>query len=850
MVIKRIFYAALLVAGLMSSASVCAQDPQNTTRWTGSSIAQLSDGEEVFLYNVGTGRFLVHGGDWGTQARLFYNDSGKMLIFHKSGNNISFDTGMTTYKGNQNAKWLYCHAFPTNNNDWNPSTDTNTYTILMDGVQSDGNWALQLVTSDDGTYTYYMSQTTGGTTRWMGAAYGENIRNYDGDPNGVLALLSSSYDKAVWSTADPNNNDAEYECELKPVEGTGTVTRTMATEVQVFNADTKVPLRDLYKWRIVKKSDLLASMTSSDIGDGLSTNLTYLINDRGFERNDYSFFDGTTSDNKSGWTANGFTDVNYNASSGGRYLYTWGYVDGEAQGAVRQTQYEVNNHSYTKSDEGESYMTPVRLKAQFDGKVTGNNTGYPNPRDQYSGKPEAKFGFMEFEGVGTVSTYITAPANGTGVYRISGYGFYQNGGDYDHPAYFFATTRNPNDLSKEEINAILNGNDDAPTDIVLSAPLKKVSNYAKHTAGNYGTTDDGKDDKSKFTGVILAGYDFVYDKTDYRRELQISVSAGHKIYFGVVKLEATRAASSVSNYYYDSDWVGADQFDIVFLGTENAVWFDERNESYYKNNDIAENIKYNNRAVRFHRTFAQGQWNSFVFPMNLTAVQVRHAFGDGTQVAVLHGLGTISKNKEIIDFKSIALPAEGAAITAGQMYIIKPENGPLTSSATDPYDKGQYRTYYDMGNATFNSSSLPATPDDSYWVSDKGIGKADGATVAVKAHATYFNGTAIPAGSYVLGQHKTTKKYNMYYLTSGTTIKGFRGWITDDDSVLGAGAKPISINGVLDETDAIDGLTMDERLLQNGTIYDLSGRKVGAVANMSQLPKGLYIVNGKKYVVK
>ncbi len=333
--------------------------------------------------------------------------------------------------------------------------------------------------------------------------------------------------------------------------------------------------------------------------------------------------------------------------------------------------------------------------------------------------------------------------------------------------------------------------------------------------------------------------------------MQISVTERQKIYFGVVKLEATREASSVSNYYYDSDWVGADQFDIVYLGTENAVWFDERNESYYKNNDIAENIEYNNRAVRFHRTFAQGQWNSFVFPMNLTAVQVRHAFGDRTQVAVLDGLGTQSGNKEIIDFKSIALPAEGAAITAGQMYIIKPENGPLTSSEADPYGETSvttYRTYYDMGNATFNSSNLPATPDDSYWVSDEGI-KTKG-SVAVKAHATYFNGTAIPAGSYVLGQHKTSKKYNMYYLTSGTTIKGFRGWITDDDSVLDGLSKSISINGVFDETDAIDGLTMDERLLQNGAIYDLSGRKVGAVANMSQLPKGLYIVNGKKYVVK
>ena len=262
MVIKRILCAALLVAGLMSSASVCAQNSQNTTRWEGINVDNLTNNSktDVFLYNVGTGRFLIHGGDWGTQARLFYNDSGKMLILNKRANGVLFDTGMMTLKSDGSAaKWLICNTGNWDNNDL-------TLTIVMDGRENQGTWTLQRVTDDPG-YTYYMSQTSGGTTRWMGAAYGENDSHHDGDPNGRLALLSSSYDKAVWSTADPNNNDDECVCELKPVEGTGTVTRTMATEVQVFNADTKVPLRDLYKWRIVTKEQLLATLSPTDVGD-------------------------------------------------------------------------------------------------------------------------------------------------------------------------------------------------------------------------------------------------------------------------------------------------------------------------------------------------------------------------------------------------------------------------------------------------------------------------------------------------------------------------------------------------------------------------------------------------------
>lgn len=832
MVIKRILCAALLLAGLMSSAEVSAQ-----IRWTGSDVSKLSDGEEVFLYNVGTGRFLIHGGDWGTQGRLFYNDSGKKFKLIGTGLSRSIDTDMKTVKQSSTAdKYLICNVpgiTQGSDNGWtnnNPPTNSaRTYTIVFDGSLQ--NWVFTPIASSDGAYTYYMHQELRGNNYWMGAVYGDNWGNHDGDGYGYLISLSSSYDKATWSQLqrfDGNLEKSAQKDRVESVDNTITPAAYAETMVSIFNADTKVSIDDLYKWRIVTKDQLLATLNHSDAGDGLTTNLTYLINDRGFERNDYSFFEGDTQSMDDAWKANPLKDVSVTPESGqGRYGYTWGYISGDGASS------SLTNNQNNRYVNNESYMTPVRLKAQFDDK---NGDGF-------NGKVEAKFGYMEFEGVGTVSTYITVPkdedneVDGTGIYRISAYGFYQG----PNPAYFFATTKDPRDLTTADINN--------PNVVSLSSPMKQVSGYDKSNKGSY-----TRDPLTK-VGVIGAGYDFVYDKTDYRREVQIKANAGQKIYFGVVKLAATKSTQSYSSgnrtYYYDSDWVGADQFDIVYLGTENSIWFDERNINYYQNNDIDPNATYNNRAVRFHRTFAQGEWNSFVFPLPLTAVQVRQAFGDGTQVAVLHGLGTKSGNKEIIDFATVQLPAEGNAIEAGLMYIIKPQNGPLTSSEVDPHGEETYRTYYDLGNASFAGSALPATPDDSYWVSDVGI--REQGTVAVKAHATYFNGKEIPKGSYVLGRKRISDneyKYNMFHLTSPTTIKGFRGWITDDDSVLGAGAKPISINGVVDETDAIDGLTMDERLLQNGAIYDLSGRKVGAVANMSQLPKGLYIVNGKKYVVK
>ena len=87
----------------------------------------------------------------------------------------------------------------------------------------------------------------------------------------------------------------------------------------------------------------------------------------------------------------------------------------------------------------------------------------------------------------------------------------------------------------------------------------------------------------------------------------------------------------------------------------------------------------------------------------------------------------------------------------------------------------------------------------------------------------------------------------MYFLKSGTTIKGFRGWITDVNST--AASKKISINGIYDDTTSIDGMPVMERADHN-IIYDISGRKVGTTEEMKQLPKGIYMVNGKKWIVK
>ena len=848
---RSFIFVALAMLGLLQVTALQAQGTESAVRWKGNEYTTLLNGSgtEVFLYNVGTGRFLIHGGDWGTQSRLFYEDTGKTLTFQKGaqGTNNIFETGMST--GGSSALGANIPQV-TSAQAWGNNEET--FTVLMDGAERIGNgsasgtyrnWHFVRVPEYDANgseltdvYTYYMYENFGtrstnynkenngsGTARsadysgvYIGAAYGENWNSQDGDPNGALVLQSSSFDKVTWSTVNPTST-TKWTCGVKNAvlegleEGTTSVQRSMADMVSVFTPDTKIKLQDFYKWRIVTKEQLLASMTNSDVNDGLSTNLTYLINDRGFERNDWSFFSGTD-----GWVANRFKDKTYSTDGYGRYKYTWGYLTGSASS-------KTNNQSGTREVSG-SWMVPVRLKSQWDSKT------------------DAKFGMLEFEGVGTVSSYIVAPEDG--VYLISCYGFYQG----SHEGYLFATTDNPNDISS--------------SDITIKSTLKQeTQNFAK---GSEGTAT-----ASNRTGVKGAGYNFVYNKDSYYREVEITVTKGQRIYFGVGKNEGTRATGS-GRYYYDSDWVCSDQYQISYLGTANAQLLDEdKDVTSFAHASYLGNHEFTNRTVRLHRKFATGKWNSFVFPFNLTAVQVRNAFGTDCRVAELAGIGVkdLSNNAGIIDFRTVSLPAEGNAITAGKFYIIMPTKEPTDGSAATGN-----KDYYTMGAFTFKTSDLDAVKikEETYSPDPESVG-ANGHN-SIKVSGTFFSSTNydtsagnnknpdttgpyVPAGAYVMGVKGD--KYTMYHTTQDLKTKGFRAWIIDCDAngntiAPTTNTLSVGVNGIVDGTTDIESIFGEPSTYKKiEGIYDLSGRKVETRnAELGTLPKGVYIVNGKKYVVK
>ena len=130
-------------------------------------------------------------------------------------------------------------------------------------------------------------------------------------------------------------------------------------------------------------------------------------------------------------------------------------------------------------------------------------------------------------------------------------------------------------------------------------------------------------------------------------------------------------------------------------------------------------------------------------------------------------------------------------------------------------------------------------------VTASGTYSGSGTVPVVAQGATYTNGelvgtyTAMTAdeGSYVLQNH-TEGEGVAFYLVGGTqpTVNPFRAYIKSQ----GSNARALKV--VFDDAQGITNLNAN--LNVNGEVFDLQGRRV------AQPTKGLYIVNGRKTVIK
>ena len=210
-------------------------------------------------------------------------------------------------------------------------------------------------------------------------------------------------------------------------------------------------------------------------------------------------------------------------------------------------------------------------------------------------------------------------------------------------------------------------------------------------------------------------------------------------------------------------------------------------------------------------------------------------------------------DKNRIYFELVNLDDDAAtAIEAGKLYIINPQNKMPTDQTEKHHSvevtKPNIRDYYTINQVTFNEELTESRKKDDLWegaTTDGGRMQMVGTYVAIPKTEGADN--PIPANSYVLSGG------SWMYATNGVNkVKGLRGWI---ETGIGNTSKSLifNIDGVDEEevSTGIDGLFVDgaetNTSISKTGVYSLSGQKISDNTN---LPKGIYIVNGRKMIVK
>lgn len=206
----------------------------------------------------------------------------------------------------------------------------------------------------------------------------------------------------------------------------------------------------------------------------------------------------------------------------------------------------------------------------------------------------------------------------------------------------------------------------------------------------------------------------------------------------------------------------------------------------------------NSVDVFMTRSVKTGGWNTVCLPFNMDATAIISYFGNGTKVAKIDK--TKSADGETIHFTTVT------EIEAGQAYLVYPG---VTANFT--------------GKAITGVTIAATVP-------------SDGLTQAGFSFQGVFNPTVLISTE---GQEdRIVARGTSIVKTSGGTLKGFRAYFHP------TGSNARATRFVVDDDETTGIITPEGEVIVDGPVYNLSGQK------MNQVRKGLYIVNGKKVVIK
>lgn len=331
------------------------------------------------------------------------------------------------------------------------------------------------------------------------------------------------------------------------------------------------------------------------------------------------------------------------------------------------------------------------------------------------------------------------------------------------------------------------------------------------------------------------GYIFINPKSDYD-EVVITQGEGVKALNNLAVYGLYLRNDKDGDGTPDDDELAEDcKQDLVFQETVNLS---EKSQKKYKEN----------LTMYFQRSFVKNEWNSLIMPVDLTKAQFDEAFGSDAKLAKANKVYDSNGNL-VIGFSLVEEDkdnANSAYLAANTPYIIKITKTALKGAITidaGPISGEIYKVDNSLaaGGVTFTYDDTKATnPIEQNFPVDQAITTKWGMT-DLKFIGSYDNHQNLEVGNYIWNNGK------LYLTKNNHWMKGYRCWLVPTWSGSATGnAKLLTFGFGNGETTGINMPSMGNTT-GSTKVYNLNGQRVD---NMLGVQPGIYIVNGKKVVVK
>lgn len=326
---------------------------------------------------------------------------------------------------------------------------------------------------------------------------------------------------------------------------------------------------------------------------------------------------------------------------------------------------------------------------------------------------------------------------------------------------------------------------------------------------------DGKE-QEELTNWKVLGADVIGSEGDNYAVLNPTKS------FDQVRITPVDVVSALKNIQIKGFALRTDMNDDGTLNGDDLLVLDER-----KTLDVKKSYK--NARMLLRRTFTKSNdgakgWNSIILPVDMTAAQVKQAFGDEVQMAKFDRL-----ENNWIKFSTVNVTAKGVVLEKNTPYIIYPTKEPLN-------------------NYSYKIDGVTEILDGPVYVA-KGIDYVDQTSelehtvngIGMTYTGSYSNSNKVSKDSYMFS------KGNLVHTNKEHTVKAYRCWLKEDVSSGEMLMFSLDGNG-LDGTTGIHVIEENKQNTNTG-IYNLGGVRMNT-NNIDKLPKGVYVVNNKVVVKK